>query len=81
MNYFKELRLAKGMTQKELSKRLGFTTPQFVYSFESRVGIYPSKNCLKKMSRVFEIPTKYLAGYVVELKQKQIENDYKDLLK
>ena len=56
-----ELRLAKGMSQVELAKRLG-VTKQSVSNWEND-NIQPSIEMLKALSKVFSVSTDYLLGF------------------
>lgn len=52
--FFKNCRIRAGITQKSLSNRLGYTTPQFVSNWERGKGA-PSKEAMKVLVRVLSI--------------------------
>jgi transcriptional regulator with XRE-family HTH domain len=81
MNYLKKLRLDAGLTQKQVSDAVKLSSPQFVYSWEMKKNIYPSKAMIKKIAPLYGVKCKDIATYIVEGKQKRIADTYKDLLK
>ena len=57
----KELRVAKGITQKDLSAELGFSRTT-VNDWETQ-GSEPSFNTLMKVAKYFDVSIDYLLGY------------------
>lgn len=77
-NKLKELRLQAGLTQKQLSERIGVT--KSVISFYELRERTPSPDILIKLSNVFHVTTDYLLGIehervldVSDLTSEQIE--------
>jgi transcriptional regulator with XRE-family HTH domain len=81
MNYLKQLRLNAGLTQKQVSDKIGLSSAQFVYHWEQKKNIYPAKSMIKKLAKIYGVECKDIASYIVAYKQKKIADTYKDLLK
>jgi transcriptional regulator with XRE-family HTH domain len=72
--YLKSKRELAGVTQKDLSKNLGYTSPQFISNWERGIS-YPPVDCLKKISNflkadIVEFKGVYVEHRCVEFKRK-----------
>lgn len=67
---FRKLREEKGVTQEELAKKLGYKNNSYIARIE-RGDFLPSKENLKKMSRVLKIPFRELESLLLEAKMKE----------
>lgn len=55
----REARIKRGLTQKDISDLLGFTTPQFVSNLEHSKSPLPA-NLIPKLSKILKIPKREL---------------------
>lgn len=51
---FKKARQEKNISQKKLGSKLGFTSGQFIYSYESG-SVYPPLKKIKKIARILDL--------------------------
>lgn len=86
-NKLRELRKGSGLTQKQLSERLGVA--KSVVSYYEQGSRFPSYDVLIKIARIFHVTTDYLLGIehnrVIDVtglndKQVQVLNDFIDVL-
>jgi transcriptional regulator with XRE-family HTH domain len=62
--FLKEAREKKGISQAEVAKQLGYSTPQFVSNWE-RASSSPPVEVLKSIARIYGIaPERVLAAYL-----------------
>lgn len=52
--FLKQKRVAAGLSQREVSDKLGYTTPQFVSNWERGVS-HPPINAIKKLGELYKI--------------------------
>ncbi len=64
-NYLKEKRIESGLTQSEVAKKLGYSTPQFISNFERGLCSPPLKN-LKILVRLYKIDAAELMDLIME---------------
>lgn len=53
-NYIKRNRLAAGLSQRDLSTKLGYTTPQFISNWERGLS-HPPISILKKLADIIKV--------------------------
>jgi transcriptional regulator with XRE-family HTH domain len=71
----KKYREASGLTQKAVSEKLGYSTPQFVSNWERGVSYIP-RDTLKRVSSIYKIDTDSLAKEIVSDKVAQLKKMY-----
>lgn len=71
MNLFREAREKKGMTQKDLSKFLGYTSSQFVSNWE-RGRSTPPIESLNQVSEILELDVLLVKDYVFNFRTNKI---------
>lgn len=74
MNYLKQCREESGLTQREVSERLGYTTPQFVSNWERSVSSPPLKT-LRKLSGIYGVVEDQLFNSHLNSVLKKTERD------
>lgn len=67
-NYLSEKRLAKGFTQGELAKALGYTSPQFISNWERGLA-EPPLEALKKMVKILDLDRDELISILMKLQE------------
>ena len=80
MNYLARLRIAKGLTQQQLADLLGHGSAQFVSNSENNRS-YPPTKYIRKMAKIFGVPVKDIAAWIVEQKTNDLKKEYAGLLK
>lgn len=63
-NYLKQKRVQAGVTQSEVAKKLGYSTPQFISNIERGLCSPPLKN-LKVLMKMYRIPADELMGLIM----------------
>lgn len=53
-NIFKKMRLEAGLSQNQLGKKLGYSSGQFCYNWESGKSL-PPPSSLRKLAKIFNI--------------------------
>ncbi|MEQ7310287.1 helix-turn-helix transcriptional regulator [Lactococcus petauri] len=64
-NRLKEIRLEKGLTQKQLAQSLE-VSPQMVLSWEKGLR-NPKESTLKKIANALDVPVDYLTGKIYQI--------------
>ncbi|UXR64525.1 helix-turn-helix domain-containing protein [Bdellovibrio bacteriovorus] len=62
--YLKDKRTALGLSQKDVSQSLGYTTPQFVSNWE-RGHSYPPVRIIRKLAEIYRISADELFEHVL----------------
>lgn len=73
-NYLREAREAKGLTQIEVAKRLGYSTSQFVSNWE-RGMCSPAENKMKKLIKMLgldknALKVKWTSFQIIQIRKK-----------
>lgn len=63
--YLQELRIKKGLTQREVSLRLGYSSAQFISNFERGIAVPPRKK-LWELKSIYGASTRRLIALVIE---------------
>jgi transcriptional regulator with XRE-family HTH domain len=71
--FFKEKRLAAGLSQSELSTKLGYTGPQFISNLERGISQMPISK-LPILADIFEIPVLEFVEIIVKEHAKELRN-------
>lgn len=72
--YLKEKRVAKGLSQGDVAKKLGYTTSQFISNWE-RGESNPPLNTLRKIAEVYEISPDELFDFVLKATIAEVTED------
>ena len=70
--FFKEKRIAKNITQLEISLFLGYSSPQSISNFERGLALLPLKD-LATVGKQLAIPKKLLLDFLLEESRKSLE--------
>jgi len=70
--FLKQKRETIGLTQKEVSDRLGYTTPQFVSNWERGLSS-PPLNALAKISDMYKIKPREMIEVVMKEQREVLE--------
>ena len=70
--YFKKERIKIRMSQKEISKKLGYTSPQFISNFERGVSFLPIKK-LAKLTNILNLSSKKVINMVIKSQKSYLE--------
>lgn len=71
--FLKKARIQIGLSQKEISTKLGYSTPQFISNWERGLS-YPPYAKLKSLSTILKVDHKVLMEKIISEKTKAIEN-------
>lgn len=74
--YFRQKRVAVGLTQIDLSRILGYSTSQFVSNWERGLCM-PPLNSMAKLSEVLKIPKKEIVDMLTEEYRRSLEKAVK----
>lgn len=72
--YLKEKRTAAGLTQKQVSIHLGYSSPQFVSNWERGESLPPPPK-LKKLVRLLKIPAEQLINMILDEKKAALHKE------
>jgi len=75
----RKLRKKKGLSQKELAEKLGYSSNSYISDIEKGLFL-PSKEKLKKIAKVLKVPFKELEDMLFEEKLKELGIKEKELL-
>jgi len=68
-NFLRDKRIAAGLTQAEVSKQCGFSTPQFLSNIERGV-CWPPMDFLRKLSGLYDIDPRDVLSLLMETKSR-----------
>lgn len=71
-----ERRLAKGLSQRDVSERLGYTSPQFISNFERGLCLLPLKK-LRVLADLYEMDRQEVADLLLEAQRSIIYSELK----
>ena len=74
--YLKKCREKRGLSQKEVSVLLGYSSPQFISNWERGESDPPVK-VLAKLAKIYRIPDSELLAKYIECVTSRIEAEYK----
>lgn len=78
MNILKEARQKKALSQRDISERLGYNTPQFVSNWERGLSAPPIES-LNQISEILELDVSQVRNYVFNFRANKIaEKVYQD---
>lgn len=70
----KKKRELKGLSQKELSLKLGYETAQYISNIERNVSLPPTKK-LKKLSKILDIDKHFLYEAISQIELAKLRKD------
>lgn len=73
--FLKDAREAKGLSQAEVAKHLGYTSPQFISNWERGTAAPPAK-ILFQLSRLYNVNSELLLGHLMEHMQQMLKSEY-----
>ncbi|XGC82063.1 helix-turn-helix domain-containing protein [Bdellovibrio bacteriovorus] len=72
--FLKSKRMAAGLSQKEVSKQMGYSTPQFISNWERGLS-HPPVSSLKKLSVLYKIDAQELFDKLLECTLVDVKQD------
>lgn len=76
MNYLKRARVAAGLSQRDVSNKMGYSTPQFISNWERGVSLPPMKS-FKKLASILKIKEEDIAEFCFQHDLKELRKKYK----
>lgn len=78
--YLKESRMAAGLSQRDVSEKLGYTTSQFVSNWERGMSTPPNK-AVKKLVELYKVPMDEFLDLLLQETLQQVTLDFKKKFK
>lgn len=78
--YLKQKRENAGLSQKQVSEKLGYTTPQFISNWERGISTPPMKT-VKKLASMYSISVDEIFNLLLQETLQQVTLDFKQKLK
>ncbi|HWU41931.1 MAG TPA: helix-turn-helix transcriptional regulator [Bdellovibrio sp.] len=78
--FLKQKREQAGLSQKQVSEKLGYSTPQFVSNWERGLSAPPIK-IVKKLAEMYRISGEELFNHLLEETLQQVRRDFMKLKK
>lgn len=72
-SFLKKRREAIGVTQKEISQRLGYSSPQFISNIERNISIPPIRT-IRVLVRIYQIPPRYMVELLMNMQRQMFES-------
>ncbi len=73
-SYFREARLRRGLSQRDVADKLGYT-PQFIYAFEKRGSSIPM-TAVVGMIKLYKINPQAVIRLILKLEREFLENHF-----
>lgn len=73
--YFRELRLAAGLSQKDVAEHLGFKSAQIISNIDRGVAVYP-KDSISKVAKLFSVSEAEIRMKCYEIKNEKLKRKY-----
>ena len=74
-------RMKQGLSQRQLSERMGYTTPQFVSNWENSTSLPPmNKSSIEQLSSAIQVKPRELVDRITEEKIYKIRKDVERFL-
>lgn len=77
INYFKFLREKAGLTQKQVSIYLGYTTIQLVSNWERGLCM-PPRNSIQRLAKLFNVDKKQIGKYIYNYQLNKLNKDWSE---
>lgn len=75
-NFLKQKRIKAKLSQGEVAKRLGYSSPQFISNWERNLSL-PPMSILKKLSKMYNIGEEELYNMIVDDAVNTLKTDLK----
>lgn len=63
--YLQKMRMKSGLTQREVSQTLGYSSAQFISNFERGIAVPPLKK-LKVLMKMYDMPAETVMGLILD---------------
>lgn len=71
--YLRDLRMKRSLSQRQLSRELGYSTPQFVSNWERGLS-RPPYHDLGKLARIFRVQPRALVRAIIEAEKEKLDD-------
>ena len=78
MNIFKKYREAAELSQSEVAKRMGYSTPQFISNWEREVSTPPVKDIVK-LAGIYKVSPFAMLDYLEDLEMSEVRNKFEKI--
>ncbi len=78
MNIFKKYREAAELSQSEVAKRMGYSTPQFISNWERGVSTPPVKDIVK-LAGIYKVSPFAMLDYLEDLEMSEVRNKFEKI--
>ena len=78
--YLKDSRIAAGLSQRDVSEKLGYTTSQFVSNWERGLSTPPNKD-VKKLAELYNLSIEEFLDLLLQETLQQVTLDFKKKFK
>ena len=75
MNIFKKYREAAELSQSEVAKRMGYSTPQFISNWERGVSTPPVKDIVK-LAGIYKVSPFAMLDYLEDLEMSKVRDKF-----
>ncbi len=72
--FLKEKRIAAGLTQSEVAKKLGYSSPQFVSNWERGLA-NPPVFVLRDLTKMYKVPVEQMCDLIVEDFKQELQRE------
>ena len=77
-DYLKDKRVASGLTQRELARKLGYTNPQFISNWERGI-CYPPLKQIKVLCLLLDIPVKTVKMKMLNEFKEKLDREFRGM--
>lgn len=78
MNIFKKYREAVELSQGEVAKRMGYSTPQFISNWERGVSTPPVKDIVK-LAGIYKVSPFAMLDYLEDLEMSEVRDKFEKI--
>lgn len=78
MNIFKKYREAAELSQSEVAKRMGYSTPQFISNWERGVSTPPVKDIVK-LAGIYKVSPFAMLDYLEDLEMSEVRDKFEKI--
>lgn len=71
--YFQQKRIKQGLSQKDVSIKLGYTTPQFISNWERGVSM-PPISVITQLSKMYKVNSEDIFNKILEISLRQTKD-------
>lgn len=73
----REARTKRGLTQSEIAKQFGYTSPQFVSNWERNL-VSPPTKILSKLCKILKLDTKEVSVLLLKKREEELKRIFKN---